>query len=259
MMVQGDDNLMFHSRTMVPWARLWSKMGFQAEPFYRDSIFDLNFCSARLLPVADGVILSPNPVRVWMKFGVFAEWNIDNDISQVVSGSALGNMINLYHIPGMAAYFKQYITTSMRPRVEPWEIWLKHKHTPTTLTLFYLDKYNLKWTSDWTETAYTEMKCELNTDAPTLWFKPLKFVARGTDQYTCKAGEPDLDRLGRSVSTTTIIRPHSFEEVLGAVELNPQEVWTGWLPEFLRNRFSNIFKRRANVTTQSAVTKTVRR
>jgi hypothetical protein len=249
MIVQGDDNLIFHPRKHVPWARLWEKMGFQAEPSYKDSIYDLSFCSARLMPVHDGVILSPNPVRVWMKFGVFAEWDFNNNINDVVSGSAIGNMINLYHIPGMADYFKQFISGTQRPRVEPWEIWLKKRHNPTPETLYFLDKYNMRWTSDWSTEAHTEMKCELNTDAPTRWFKPLKYSSAFQDEYEAPGGCADPDSRGNVGHSNLFTHPFSMEEVLGAVELNPHEVWAGWLPVKLSNFFKSIRNRWANDRT----------
>jgi hypothetical protein len=180
MIVQGDDNVLFHERSHVPWKEWFAKFGFDAEPFYRDQVYDLNFCSARFLPVVDGIILSPNPGRVWMKFGVFAACtDAKSDLEEVASGAALGNLYNLHHVPGAKEYFAQYIKKgTTRDKVLPWEIWLSKFHNPMPgETSYWLDKYNNGlWCDDWSDEYARERIFESNTDAPTLWFSPRQFV-----------------------------------------------------------------------------------
>lgn len=90
MLVQGDDNLLFHDGDELGWHARLLKLGFETVSKYRDCPQDAEFCSQRLLKTKRGWTLVPKLGRVLTKFGCFLNppTNIHSDV--VMRGVCLG-------------------------------------------------------------------------------------------------------------------------------------------------------------------------
>jgi hypothetical protein len=98
MIVQGDDNLGAAPRR-VDWVPWMLRFGFKSEALQRDSIFDAGFCSSRIYPTADGLVMGPCPGRVLSKLGYFVDKPKDATDKQLLRGTALGLYKQCYFIP----------------------------------------------------------------------------------------------------------------------------------------------------------------
>jgi hypothetical protein len=174
MLVQGDDSVILHrGDRLTRWKSIMSQFGFEAEASYRDHICRVNFCSGRFIQVADGLILSPRPGRVLMKFGCFVTANTQ-DVSELISSTALGHLYNLHHIPAVPRFLEQFVRGgTVRARPNEWEVWLKKRHQFTAETIFWLqDQYY-----DWPDycplpvvDSHWERVFEMDTDGPTVFY-----------------------------------------------------------------------------------------
>jgi hypothetical protein len=173
MIVQGDDNVLFIRSKKFNLKKHMLKFGFDAYALHRDSLFRTSFCSARFLPVKDGVILSPKPGRVLAKLGTFVN-AAQRDPKTMLEESVIGVNYNLGHIPGVTEYLKSTYKLDMgkpRPKANDWEIFLTKVHQPTAETKFWLEdtyKYWPKWID--LKDAHMERIFELDTDGPKLFF-----------------------------------------------------------------------------------------
>jgi len=173
MLVQGDDNVLFHTGPKVEWKGTLAKLGFGAEAKYRDNLFDVGFCSGRFLPVKDGVILSPRPGRVLMKLGVFVTAGT-NKVEDLLGPACVGALYNLHHVPGVPALLGRHIKKGVR-RIKPkeWEVWLEKKHECVPETKFWLDRHYHLWPEDCDIdkeiNAHWERIFEVDTDGPMVW------------------------------------------------------------------------------------------
>jgi len=108
MLVQGDDNLMCHSRLdVVPdWVGCMAKFGFESEALYRRNIEEAEFCSSRIYPTKQGYTFGPKPGRVLSKLGYFVNPPHPKVATgvQLVRGTALGLYSSCSHIPPLRSY-----------------------------------------------------------------------------------------------------------------------------------------------------------
>jgi len=176
MLVQGDDNVLFHTGPEIDWKKCLRNFGFEAEGLYKDNLFKLGFCSGIFLPVDKGVILSPKPGKVLMKFGVFCNaspqkwWDL-------IGSAATGAAINMYHIKESRKFLGKY-SSGAREYVPEWSAQLANKHEPNSETQYWLDFHYYKFprtpfNGDCIDSEW-ERIFDLDTDGPKVYYTPVK-------------------------------------------------------------------------------------
>jgi hypothetical protein len=108
MVVQGDDNLMIHQGEEFNWRGHFLELGFDTVSTYRSDLFEAEFCSSIVVPVAEGLTFIPKFGRVLAKFGYFINPPKNIHPKAIIKGVCLG-FSNLTSIP----FFKQLITTEL--------------------------------------------------------------------------------------------------------------------------------------------------
>jgi hypothetical protein len=116
MLVCGDDNAMsVGGDKVVDWVRGMSRLGFKSKAIYRDKFWEMEFCSARLVPVRNGYTFVPKIGRVMAKLGYFI--NPPNEIpSSVVRGTALGIYTACSAVAPLRAYLDRLLSLTQGSR-----------------------------------------------------------------------------------------------------------------------------------------------
>jgi hypothetical protein len=108
MIVQGDDNLGFATRKM-DWQSWMARAGFSSEAINRSSIYEATFCSSRIYPTKDGLVMGPCPGKVLAKFGYFVDKPPQVTGKQLLRGSALGLYKQCHFIPPIKIYLDKVL------------------------------------------------------------------------------------------------------------------------------------------------------
>jgi len=119
MLVAGDDNVMaINSSKRIDFVYWMGQLGFNSEALYRDSIFDVEFCSCRLYEVRGLLVFGPMPGKVLSKIG-YLNSPPDTDYRALLRGIALGLKHNCYFIPPIRAVIDHilFITQGVKPAV----------------------------------------------------------------------------------------------------------------------------------------------
>jgi hypothetical protein len=90
MIVQGDDNVLRHPGEKLDFHWLLMLLGFDCEANYRQSEYDVEFCSNIFYDTTVGVVFGPKPGRVLAKFGYFINPPANLDPLGVLRGVSIG-------------------------------------------------------------------------------------------------------------------------------------------------------------------------
>lgn len=126
MLLMGDDNAMrgcgVHA---IPWREYMAKLGLDSEFLPRKSLYDVEFCSSRVVPSTVGPVFAPKAGRVLAKFGYFVQ-PARNAMGQL-KGVALGLRDVVRPIPPLRALVEsvlgklEYVEPE-RVKIEEWKM-----------------------------------------------------------------------------------------------------------------------------------------
>jgi hypothetical protein len=187
MFVQGDDNLGFSS-VQVPWVPYMLKLGFTSEAVYRKSVFQAEYCSSRLYPTKNGLVLGPKPGKVLAKFGYYVQPPKHVPIKQLLRGSALGLYKQCYFIPPIKIFLDKVLKYTAGEKAYftkqgDWQNRTKAFHEPVIETYhvlkeiygyekeydLYLENF-LPVTPSHIKFPFLESMMDIDTSGPQLWF-----------------------------------------------------------------------------------------
>jgi len=107
--VVGDDNAIRHNGPPIDWKPLLASVGFEATPVYRQTNYELEFCSSRPVPCMQGVVMAPKVGRVMASLG----WTVDKDElvpSEAYLVSAVKSQYEFCHVlPPLRALFDRIL------------------------------------------------------------------------------------------------------------------------------------------------------
>lgn len=115
MLVQGDDNLIAHLQSaFIDWKKEMSKLGFRSKALYRENMYDIEFCSMRLIPTKQGWCLVPKPGKVLAKNGYFVNPPMPSRKKpflalEMVRGTALGLYKGCSVLPPLKSYLDRLL------------------------------------------------------------------------------------------------------------------------------------------------------
>lgn len=189
MLVQGDDNA-GRSDVVIDWVPDMKKFGFSSEAINHNSLYNVNFCSSRFYPTADGVVMGPLPGKVLAKFGYYVEKPEKVTNKQLLRGSALGLYKQCYFIEPIKILLDKIIKDTEGEKAYftknyDWQLKTTKYHEPTASTSALLqEKYN--WKSEYAEhfkkalphvdspkhlkLPYLETMYDLDTSGPKVYF-----------------------------------------------------------------------------------------
>jgi hypothetical protein len=135
MLVQGDDNAAKHRGERIDFQKYMSWFGFESEAIYRDDPTKLQFCSNRLVPVADGWAFVPKRGRVMAKLGYIIDPPRCATRAAVVRGTALGLLAACSPDKMLTAYLQRMLELAgpgdaYFTKQGDWQM----KHTPSVPT-----------------------------------------------------------------------------------------------------------------------------
>jgi hypothetical protein len=89
--VQGDDSVVIHSGSRLPFKAELLRLGFDCECNYKDSLFDVEFCNSIIYKTLDGTYcMGPKVGRVLSKLGYFYNPPVQQHPKSVLRGVACG-------------------------------------------------------------------------------------------------------------------------------------------------------------------------
>jgi len=148
MLLQGDDNAMRHSESFeFPWREGMATLGFDSEAIYREKPEDLEFCSNRLYPVADGYVFGPKPGKVMAKLGYIINPPVNVTRESMMRGVALGLQQNCHFIPPLHAVVKRILELTENHQAffvkefEEHKVNVARQHISTVETMLLLDNH----------------------------------------------------------------------------------------------------------------------
>lgn len=110
MLVQGDDNALRHPGERLDFGWLLKLLGFDCEAVYRDSFYDLEFCSNIMYGTDRGFLFGPKVGRVLAKFGYIINPPANIHPYQILKGIALGFEQSSTYIPLLKALCDRVLT-----------------------------------------------------------------------------------------------------------------------------------------------------
>jgi len=159
MLVAGDDNAMcINSEIRIPFVYCMSRLGFSSEALYRDSIFDLEFCSCRVYDVDGQLTFGPMPGKVLSKLGYLNNPPANVTRESMMKGIALGLKHSCYFIPPLRAVIDcilrltrssvAYEGPETKFKKDDWHMNFVHVNTKFTASVYVSLFCTYGWTYD---------------------------------------------------------------------------------------------------------------
>lgn len=130
MVLQGDDNVMRHPGPQLDFKFLLRCLGFDCEANYRDSVYDVEFCSNIVYKTTEGLTFGPKIGKVLCKFGYFVNPPQNVDPYSLLRGVALGLRAACSYIPILRAVVERVIKATSNYQAIFLKTWhgLRYQH-----------------------------------------------------------------------------------------------------------------------------------
>jgi len=178
----GDDNAVSTTLDARPgWVNHFSDYGMKTDVVWRSKPWDLQFCSMRMMPCAEGWAFVPKAGRVASKIGYMVNPPVSlAQHKQIVRGTALSLLPFCTCSPPLVSYFNRILSLTLGVQAvlvkeEPWRMVAQHT-TPNQLTQDCFN-YQYRWGDRLQEILDEDLnKCSLFSGHPGVAFQHLCLI-----------------------------------------------------------------------------------